>query len=388
MADHFSATIQQMACKVETVRGTAETLTSADAKFRVFGDIAHALQHPRFTNEEIGDDLAAAADFVGGSQAGLSFGINLRSSGVLAGPHGVDPYLRGCGMRSSAVNAITIGAIAGGDTVFNAGESYSSAAGAKTGLIDETISSPGTMRYTILTGGALAAADVVTVGADSATASDSPRSSGQEAVTIQRCEGNSEGTAGQDSIIRLKGAMGSYTIDAAALDILKARFEFTGVQHYNGAGSKFTGVTYEGGTNAQLPRLQNSVMQVNGVTVSPDAFSFAINNQVEMDPDVTTLGGLDWFVSARISSREATISITPLRLLHSVLDEQGLLKLGSTFPFRVVMGVSPWQFELTAKLAQVRAAQPGTRAGLATSGLTIVCTRGVLPDDDFAIYFR
>lgn len=397
MGDGYSATVQQMALEIEAVKGAVETLTNADVKFKVFGDISHTLDHPRFTNEEIGEDEAAAPDFVGGSKAGLSFGINFRSSGVVAGPHAIAKYLRSCGMREYSVNAITIGAISGGDTLFLAGETYSAAAGAKTGTIDETISSPGVLKYTILTGGALAAADVVTSGGDSATASGTnavnaikyaPRSLGKESATIQRAEGNSEGTAAQDSLLRLRGAMGTFTVDAAALDIFKARFDYTGILQYAGAGSRFTGITYEAGADANLPKLQNATLQLNSVNIKPDAFSFALNAQVEMDPDVTTDGGADGYVSARISGREATITLSPLRQLFSVLDDWALLKSGAVVPFHMIAGVSPWQIEFRAPRVQYRAATPGTRAGMATNQLTLVCVRGTLPDDDFAWYFR
>src|SRR3990172_2740676 len=390
MADHFQILQQQLAGKLEGTPGTAETLTAAEVDLRPFQDFSFRPEFQRFANDEVADDLGVAPDFVAGLGALISFGCILKSAGVVGTEPAIGRYFKACGLKEQMVQQITIGAISGGDAQFKAGESYT-ATGGKTGLIEADISAPGTLRYIPLTGGNLADTNVVTAAGDSATCSGastayavkySPTSSGHKTVTIQRGIRNFNGTSSQDYLWRLKGAMGTFRIEAPALGVFRFRSELRGCVDFVGAGALFTGVGYEIATNAQLPHLINATIQINGVTVRPEAFNFDGRNNVELDPDPSTGGGTIGYDQARISSREPQISMAPYRLIQSVLDDMGLLKDGTTFPVQVLAGTTPYRLEFYAPKCQIREVAFGARAGLETNQLTMFATRDTLADNE------
>jgi hypothetical protein len=169
-------------------------------------------------------------------------------------------------LQEQIVSQITVGAITGGDGTLTAGSIYS-ATGSKTGIVEADRNGAGAMRYIVLTGGNLAASDVVTVGAESTTTSGTstfyavkykPRSSGLQNLTIQRAAKNSEGTSAEDQLYRLRGSAGTGSISGAALDAIRFNAEFTGPLDFIGAGSFFTGFTYETGN---APKFLNAVVQ-------------------------------------------------------------------------------------------------------------------------------
>jgi hypothetical protein len=397
MPDNLTTLVQQLAAEVESTKGTAVTLTASSVGLRPFSDINYEPQYLAHGNDEVADDIGTAGNFIAGQAARMTFGLNLRTGGVLGGPHAIARYLKGCGLKEQTVKTITVGTQSGGDSAFKAGETYS-ATGGKTGIIEKDLSGAGTLRYIVSTGGDLVASDVVTANGDSATTSGStatygskysPRSTGHETLTLQRGVKNSEGTASQDFLYRLRGAMGTFELRADALDVFKCLFEFQGVEDFVGAGSLFTGVTYEGGTPVQLPKLHNATIQINGVTVRPDAFSLALGNQIEMDPDPTASGGgTAGYDFARILRREPVITMTPYRLIPSVLDDLGLHKAGTTFPVTIIAGTTPYLFEFVALKAQISQSSLGTRAGRETNQLSMVCTRQDIADEEFALYLR
>lgn len=395
MADQFLSETLQLAAKLEAVAGTAETLTSAEVKLRPFkSDPPFVPDYPRFGNDEASDDLAQAADFVSGAKAQINVGCIFKSGNVLGTEPAIGRFLEACGMKKQTVRTITIGAISGGDSAFAAGETYS-ATGGKTGIIEYPASGAGALRYIVTSGGNLAASDVVTANGDSATASGTdavyglkytPTSSAQKTLTIQRSDKNDQGTGGQDFLYRLRGAMGKFSLTWTPLDAIRFAGEYHGVKDLAGAGSFFTGMTYEAGTP---PKFINGIVQIDGVDVSPDAITFDCGNTVEVDPAPTTAdGGTAGFKMARIARREPTLSITPFRLIPSVLDDLGKLQSGATFAVKITCGATPQLIEFHAPKAQLRGWSAGERAGRRTAALTIHLTRADLTDDDYAIYFR
>jgi hypothetical protein len=395
MADNYTTVIQQLAGKVETTRGTAETLTSSHVTLRVLKDFTYSPEYGRFTNEEIGEDIGAQADIISGKKGNISFGTSLKTSGVVGTIPAIGVYLQACGCKEQIVRSITIGSITGGDTYFKEGEAYSAATGSKTGWIARDISAAGILHYIVGTGSALAAADVVTAAGDSATTSGSdalyavkysPLSTAQKSATIQRGIRNSNGTSAQDLLEKLAGCMGNCTISVSALQQLQAKFAFQGVYSSRGAGSLLTGMTYEAST---APLFSNATIQVNAVAIRPASFEMDFGNNVEMDPDPSTGGTTNGYDHARITSRSPTIKVDPIQQLVGVLDEQGLFTAGTEFPFSLILGTSPNLIEFAVKRCQVVEWSPGERVGLQTASMGLrVCRSQTLADTDWAIYFR
>lgn len=394
MADHYLILTQQLAAALEAVPGTAETLAAANVKLRPFrADSPFTPDFPRFGNDEVAEDEAQAPDFVAGAKGGMQIGLNVKTSGVVGTEPAIGIFLEACGAKKQIVNAITIGAPAGGDNQFLAGETYS-ATGGKTGIIEATITGAGTLRYIPVVGGALAAADVVTVGTDAATASGTnalyavkytPTSTGKKTLTMQRIMKNDQATADQDYIYRLKGAMGNAQITWTPLDAIRAAFDFQGVVALMGAGAFLTPVTYESGTE---PKFINATCQLNAVNIQPADIVFDFGNAVEMEPEPTTIGGTAGFLQGRIAGRNPTISVAPFRLKVAELDDLATHLAGTTWPFILRTGTSPQMVEFVAPNCQIRGWSHGERAGLQTAQLTLHIVRDLLTDNDWALYFR
>jgi hypothetical protein len=296
-------------------------------------------------------------------------------------------------LQEQIVSQITVGAITGGDGTLTAGSIYS-ATGSKTGIVEADRNGAGAMRYIVLTGGNLAASDVVTVGAESTTTSGTstfyavkykPRSSGLQNLTIQRAAKNSEGTSAEDQLYRLRGSAGTGSISGAALDAIRFNAEFTGPLDFIGAGSFFTGFTYETGN---APKFLNAVVQLNGVPIIPDSFALDFGNVIESDPDPTTSGGVSGYIASRIARREPKLTIGPLRQKTSVFDDYGLLSSGNEFTCSIIVGTTPNLIEIAATKCQIREHSEGVRAGRQTAGLTVFLNRSVALDEDYVLYYR
>jgi len=392
--DEFLVQNQQFAATTEAVSGTAETLTNAHVKLKGFrSELSFTPELERFSNDEVAEDLAQAADVPGGFLGAIGVGFQCKTGGVLGTPPAIGTYLKGCGLQEQIVQQITIGSITGGDGLFAAGSVYS-ATGSKTGIVEADRNGAGSMRYIVLTGGVLVASDVVTIGAESATTSGSttfhsvkykPRSSGLQTLTIQRASKNSNATAGQDQLYRLKGAAGTGTISMAALDSVRFRGEFRGPVSLVGPGDFLTGFTYETGT---APRFKNATVQINGAASVPASISLDIGNVIVSDPDPTTSGGTSGYIASRIDRREPKIVIDPLRQKKAILDDYGLLEDGSEFPISIIVGTTPNIIEIAATKGQIREHSEGERGGRQTAGLTIFLNRSVALDEDYVLYFR
>jgi len=394
MADHFLTMDQQLAAKVEVTAGTFETLAAADVLLRHFrSDTIFTPDYPRFDNDEVAEDIAAAPDFVSGARGGISVGVIVKTAGVVGTVPAIDRFLQGCGMKQQIVNFISVGVQAGGDSQFLAGETYT-ATGAKAGIIEFDRAGAGVLRYIPVTGGALANLDVIVANGDSATASGSsalygvkytPTSTATKTLSIQRAEKNDAATSAHDYLYIIKGAMGKCTITWTPLDVIRFAAEYSGVQHTCADGSFFTGYTYETGTP---PKFINAVCQLNGVDIEPAEIVFDCGNTVDVDPAPTTLGGTSGFLRARIAKREPTITVAPFRLKTATLDELGILKSGATSVFTLTLGTTPQIIEFTAPKCQIRGWTAGERSGLRTAQLTLHLTRDVLTDNDYSIMMR
>lgn len=393
--DRFLVRSQQIAAKIEASRGVAETLTAAEVKLKPFqSELSGNAEPIRFGNDEVSDDIGQAADFVSAVAGVIPFGSSFKTSGTVGTPgaHGV--YLRGCGAQERIVNAITIGAPTGGDAILTAGATYT-AGGGKSGIIEQTISAGGTLRYIPVAGGALAASDVVDDGGGTtATCSGTnalyavrynPRSTGHENITLQRGIKNDAGTANEDRLFRLAGALGNATLRLAALDAIRIGYEFRGATVFAGAGAMLTGYTYEASTP---PKWINSVCQINGVGVSPSSLEINFGNTVTLEPEPTTIGGADGFEYARIEGREPTITIDPYALPHAILDDLGLLTAGTEVSFQLTVGTTPNIIEFSATKCQIRANTEAVRTGRQTRQITMHVCRSTITDWDWLLYHR
>lgn len=397
MGDFYLSRAQQVAAALESVAGTAETLTASDVLLEPMeDDVLWTPDFTRFSLPEVAPDIAEAPDAVGGFKAGIATTFALQCSGAVATAPAIASFMRACAMKLQVVHVITVGSISPGGA-FAAGATYS-ATGGKAGIIEATRTGAGALRYIPTAGGALAASDVVTVGADSATASGtdatyaqklSPTSTSQETMTLQRGEQHEDNTSGKDVLYRLRGAMGRYTLTFEPGDVVRFGGEFTGVVDGNGEeGDLFAGYTLE--TKSYRPRFKDATIQLNGVDIKVGTVTFDCGNVVEMDPDPSQDGGDEGYQMARVASRAPTISVAPYKTTPTILDELDALREGTSLAFQLLLDQESAGgiFELIVPAVQVRGWSASTRAGRRVAELQLNVVRSTLLDLDYAMYFR
>ena len=393
MADHLLIAAAQLAAKLETTSGTAETLTATEVALKP--DISGFTYSPNtemIDLPQVGEDLGASISYPSGYKGSLAFGVGFKTAGAVGTEPAIGRYLEACGFKLQTVLTTTAGAPS--PSGFAAGETYS-ATGGKTGIIDQAYTGAGTLRYIVTSGGALANTNVVTCGSNTATCSAtqatyavkaSPRSSGFKTMTIQRGVKNYAGTSAKDYLYRLCGAMGNATITADPNGFLRFAGDFQGVEHFQGDGSLFVGPTFE----ASLPpKFQNSTWQLGGITLVPDTVTIDFGNEVVMDPDPTVGGGANGYLCARVTKRLIKVSTSYLRTPTTTWDDAAKFKAGTTFAWQMICGTTPNMIEFTAPKCQFSDISYGDRSGLETSSISFACVKDdTLADNDFSIYFR
>lgn len=156
---------RQVAAKIESQEGTAETLAAADAKILAY--------NPKMTfNPEMLDRDVVRSSFspigklVGKRPGGYAFRIELRGSGAVATTPEWAKFLQACGFEVNSLKKITIGAITGGP--FQHGETITGTSG--TGrVVIKTTTGTTTLYYVVLSG-TIGTGEVITGGTSGATA--------------------------------------------------------------------------------------------------------------------------------------------------------------------------------------------------------------------------
>ena len=384
----------QLAGALETTPGTIiDPITEAHVKLKPLSDgFSYESTPMRFENQEVADDIGASADVVTAVQGTMSIPLTLKNSGVAGTAPAVGIYLQACGLKEEQVREVAYDNLA---VAFVYGETFVS--GGTEGIVDKAISAgTGTLRYILTTGDPLEDADSV-VGdiagrcdANGDTAAlgwkYSPTTTDQKTITLQRGVANTDATPSKDWIQVLKGAMGTFTIDAEALNAARINFSFQGCEASAGLGAVETGMTFESVATADLPKFINATVTVNDITVRPTSVSFDMGNEIILEPDPSSSGGTDGYDFARVSARAPQITLDPRTI--DLLDDHALLRSGDVIAFDLKFGGVGQTIQIITTSAQVRDVSFGDRSGFQTSDKTLAITRhATLTDEDFRIYF-
>lgn len=350
MPDNYSALTPLLGFKIEATPGTAETLVGADSKIKPYDDFAYSPAPNFFPSQEVSGDLGVSPGFMSGKKSGFSFGTHFRASGTVGTAPAIAPLLRGVGLKEETVNLISLTAPpTGDDSVFEEGAAYS-ATGGKTGTIERRIA--GTLLYYIIgSGGALAAADVVTVGGDTATTTGSdavyalryrPILSGQETLTIERLLKNLTSTVGAvNRRNSIKGAMGNLVLTYAAHDIGRAAWDFMGVDNADDEVALWTSIVNESIAASLVGKLINATITLNtgggAVGVNITQFSLDFGARIELAPEPgATDGGTAGYKLAAVEGREPILTIDPRAIPEASFDELLAFKDGTAIEFSFV----------------------------------------------------
>jgi hypothetical protein len=180
---------RQLAAKIESVEGVAETLLAADAGIMVKFSPKASYDPQMYQRDPVRASLTKMGKLAGKRSAGLDFSIELKGSGSIS----VEPewmsLVRACGFQSNALKKISIGAISGGPYLH--GEVVTGGTSEATGrVVIKTTTGTTTLYYVALTG-TVESGDTLTgsISGATATASSDPASAGFEIKPISRSGG-------------------------------------------------------------------------------------------------------------------------------------------------------------------------------------------------------
>jgi hypothetical protein len=170
MSSDFLVNRRQVAGKVETTPGTAETLTAAEATLTAY-EPRHADETEIHARKPAAEYRGQIAGVVGRKAASTTFMAHLMGSGAVGTAPALAVYLRACGMAETAVSTIAVGAIAGGP--YQAGEIITGGTSGGTGMVvQDTATGAGSVPYIVVTG-ALQTTELLTGGDSGATSTSS-----------------------------------------------------------------------------------------------------------------------------------------------------------------------------------------------------------------------
>lgn len=167
--------VRQLAAKIESVEGTAETLTAAEAKYLVY-DPKVKFDVGMFQRNPARASLAQMTRIPGLKKATLTARCEVRGSGTAATAPEWFTLLRACGFKQSTVKSINIGAVSGGP--FTHGETITSGGGGSpTGrVVYETANGAASIKYVPISG-TIGTGELITGGTSGATATTSSAAS-------------------------------------------------------------------------------------------------------------------------------------------------------------------------------------------------------------------
>ena len=367
MAGGLLKRVGEIALKVESTEGTAETLAAADADLAIM-DPAFSPNIEHNPREVVRQYLSNLAQVTGKRFGGISFGVEMKGSGSIATVPSWDEALRCAGFGRSTVERINIGAVTGGP--FTPGEIITGGtSGATARVVGQVLTGAASIPYVVVSG-VLVTAELLTGGTSGATATSSSGPTASQgfvweplSAAVPSC------TVGfyNDGLRKLLvGCRSTFTAEMVNGGIAKFGFDFQGV--YGGVTDlAVLGPTYE-------TAIPEAFLSAN--LALQDAFSPHFTSlNVDMANDVQireTANNANGGISAKIVDRDPSASIDPEATLVADHDWYGKVLSGATGHVHCEVG-STVGTRLIIAMPRVQYQSPseGDRAGIQTLGLTL-----------------
>lgn len=277
----FLSRLKQVAAKVESAEGTAESLSNADAKLLVY-DPKVSFDIEMFQRNPARESLSKLSKIPGKRPGGLTFGLMLRGSGTATTSPEWFRLIRACGFEDNAFHEIAIGAVTSGPFVH--GETITGGTSSATGrVIIETANGASTIFFKSLSG-TFQSGEVITGGTSGATATTggTPSAKGRELKPISLNDDIPTLTmAGYENGVRklLKGCRGKFKVGFQTGSPARADFEFMGVEAGVADVAMLSGISHE---TTKPPAFLNTTFSVDDVAHKISKFD--IDYQTELSP--------------------------------------------------------------------------------------------------------
>lgn len=373
---------RQLALKVESTEGTAETVAAADADLLVY-DPKFEMENPLFDRNPAKASMTHLPGLVGIRSGKISGRVEVRGSGTATTAPSWAKLLKACGFSQTTVKKIAIGAITGGPFVHN--EIITGGTSSGTGrVIGDWATGSSHVYYEVVTG-TLQNGETLTGGTSAATATSSgapadgglhykPESS-EASIPSYTAAVMDDGVKKQ-----IYGARGNLTFEANAGEPGFFGFELQGGQS-NWSDVALLSPTYE---TTIPPVFLSAGFAIDSYAGVISKASFDMGNTVARRTDVNQASGL---VSFRITGRAPKGSIDPEMTLVATQDWHSFLRNGTTKKLK-------WQFDGGADGKRIKIIIPESqfealgdedRDGITTLGANYVMTNSTLTDREISI---
>ncbi|MBI5023782.1 MAG: hypothetical protein HZC18_02145, partial [Candidatus Omnitrophica bacterium] len=142
---------RQLAAKIESVEGTAESLAAADAGLLVNFSPKANYDPQMYQRNPVRSSLTKIGKLTGKRSGGIDFSIELKGSGSLTQEPEWAKLIKACGFAINDLKKITIGAVTAGP--FQHGETITGGTSLATGrVVIETATGTTTLYFVVLTG--------------------------------------------------------------------------------------------------------------------------------------------------------------------------------------------------------------------------------------------
>jgi len=299
---------RQLAAKIESVEGTAETLAAADAKLLVYTPKV-SFDVEMFTRDPVRASHSRIGKVPGKRPASLGFSMELRGSGTATTEPEWSKLLKSCGFALNVLRSINIGAVTGGP--FQHGETITGGTSGGTGrVVIKTINGAASIYYVALSG-TLQSGEVITGGTSTATTTTSSVSSavGKEWKPVSYYSNNVASltmATYEDGIRKLiTGARGNVKFTLKAGQPVMMEYAFQGVEGGITDTALLTGVTYE---TPIPPAFLSALFSIDAVSAKVGELEIDIGNKLAGRDDINSARGI---LSYLITDRETLGSFNP-----------------------------------------------------------------------------
>jgi hypothetical protein len=319
--------IFQLASKLESVEGTAETLAAADAKVLFHNPVCKP--NPKFfdRNPEA-YSFTKLGKLVGSRPVDLSGSIRIKGSGTATTDPQWIKLLKACSLGPYTLYSIPIGAITSGP--FQHGEYITGSISLATGRVIKKTATGTTPIYFIASTGTFQSGEVLTGGTSGATATTSSTPSTVGRVLLPRSFYTSGGieslTLGsyEDTYKKiLKGARGNASFNFKTGEPGIINLNYSGVESSLATGQLFTGVTPE---TAIPPVWLSAVYKLDTYAAKVREFNFDLNNVLSPRDDANEAKGI---LSFKVTDRNPTGSFKVEKVNVATHDFYGKMNAGT-----------------------------------------------------------
>jgi hypothetical protein len=297
---------RQLAAKIESVEGVAETLAAIDAGILVNFSPKANYDPQMYQRDPVRASLTKMGKLAGKRSAGIDFSIELKGSGSLSQEPEWADLVRACGFAVTALKKIAIGAITDGP--YQHGETVTGDGSGATGRVVISTYTGASVLYIVPVTGTLQSGDLLTGGTSGATstASGDPEEAGFEVKPISSSILSLTMGLFEDGVRKvIRGCRGTVKFSFKIGEPAMLDFSFKGVESGVADIPMLSGVTFDA---TVPPVLLNATMSCDGVSLNIGELEIDVANTLASKDKIDDAKGV---LSYMITGRDMQGSFNP-----------------------------------------------------------------------------